>query len=81
MAPCPAGRPDYDGVVKTVAEVPPGVQTDSGKYAYIPFGVAFDEESAFGGYTIPSLLRADWCYGTDRYVEFFPALIEEAVFG
>lgn len=47
---------------------------------FVPFGVGVEEERTFGGYTIPSKLRAGWWYGTDRYHEFFRATIEEAVF-
>ena len=47
---------------------------------FVPFGVAVEEERTFGGYTIPSKLRAGWWYGTDRYEEFFRATIEGATF-
>lgn len=47
---------------------------------FVPFSVAIEEERTFGGYTIPSKLRAGWWYGTDRYDEFFRATIEKATF-
>jgi len=48
--------------------------------AFVPFGVAVEEERTFGGYTIPSKLRAGWWYGTERYNEFFRATVEQAGF-
>ena len=57
-----------------------GNQTGTGEYDYIPFGVAFDEEGTFGGFTIPTRLRAGWWFGTERYNEFFRATIEQAEF-
>ena len=72
---------DDDGRVREVVIQRWGNQTDGGEYAYVPFGVGVDEEATFGGYTIPSRLRAGWWYGTDRYAEFFRARIKDAVFG
>ena len=48
--------------------------------AFVPFGVAVEEEQTFSGYTIPSRLRAGWRYGTGRYSEFFRAAVEQAEF-
>ena len=47
---------------------------------FVPFGVAIEEEQAFGGYTIPSRLRGGWWYGTERYSEFVQFTIEQAAF-
>lgn len=58
-----------------------GNQTETGQWAYIPFGVAVDGESTFDGYTIPSRFRAGWWYGTERYRESFQVSIEQVVFG
>lgn len=33
----------------------------------IPYGFAVTDEQTFDGYTIPSVLRGGWWYGTDRY--------------
>lgn len=40
-----------------------GVET----WQLIPYGFAVEEEQTFDGYTIPSVLRGGWWYGTDRY--------------
>ena len=45
------------------------------------FGVLVDEERSFGGYTIPSKVRAGWYFGTERFEregEFFRATIVSA---
>ena len=34
----------------------------------IPFGMEVEEETTFGGYTLPTRLRGGWWYGTERYV-------------
>jgi hypothetical protein len=34
-----------------------GNQTETGEWAYIPFGMCVDEESTFNGYNIPSKLQ------------------------
>ncbi|MCK5119473.1 MAG: hypothetical protein KAQ78_07820, partial [Candidatus Latescibacteria bacterium] len=47
---------------------------------FVPFGVAIEEEQAFGGYTIPSRLRGGWWYATERYNEFARFTIEQAAF-
>ena len=47
---------------------------------FVPFGVAIEEEQAFGGYTIPSRLRGGWWYGSERYSEFVRFTIEQAAF-
>jgi hypothetical protein len=33
----------------------------------LPYGVEVDEETTFGGYTIPTRLRGGWRYGSERY--------------
>lgn len=56
---------------------------DGGKHRYVDFGVVVDEERAFGGYTLPSRVRAGWYYGTDRFAaegEFFRATIDNVEF-
>ncbi len=57
-----------------------GNQTEDGHYQYIPFGGPNDEEGTFCGYTIPTLVRAGWWYGTDRYHETFRIRVESARF-
>jgi len=55
---------------------------DGGKARYIDFGVVVEQERTFGGYTLPSRVRAGWYYGTDRFAEsdFFHATIDSAEF-
>jgi hypothetical protein len=52
-------------------------------FSALPFGSTAEEERTFGGFTIPSKLRAGWYFGTDRFEtdgEFFRCTIEEAVY-
>lgn len=57
-----------------------GNQTEDGSYTYIPFGGEYQEERTFGGFTIPYQINAGWWFGTDHYLEFFRATVEEAEF-
>ncbi len=54
--------------------------TEDKHYQYIPFGGPNDEEGSFGGYTIPTSIRAGWWYGTDRYAEAFRFRVADARF-
>ena len=52
-------------------------------FGYHDFGGVMEEERTFGGYTIPTRVRAGWYYGSDRFEssgEFFRAVIEEATY-
>lgn len=52
-----------------------------GDYRHVDFGVLAEEEKTFGGYTIPTRIRAGWYFGTDRFEhegEFFRATIDDA---
>lgn len=52
-------------------------------FHYANFGAIIEEESMFGGYTIPSRLRVGWHFGTDRFEsegEFFRAIIDDATY-
>ena len=71
---------DPEGRLRQASLMRWGNQTESGQYEYIPFGVTLEEERAFGGFTIPTRLRAGWWFGTERYAEFFQARIEKAVY-
>jgi uncharacterized protein DUF6920 len=45
------------------------------------FGGVVEEESMFGGYTIPTRVRIGWYFGTDRFErdgEFFRATVDDA---
>jgi hypothetical protein len=53
----------------------------SGAFRYVDFGVMAQEETTFGGYTIPSQFRAGWHFGTEQFEsegEFFRATIDYA---
>jgi hypothetical protein len=55
---------------------------DGQPFARYPFGVSVEEERAFSGVSIPSVVRAGWWWGTDRQDagEFFRAEIIGARF-
>lgn len=57
-----------------------GDRTEQGDWQYIPFGGEVQAEKTFGGYTIPATINAGWWFGTENYVEFFRATIEQAQF-
>ncbi len=57
-----------------------GDKTEDSSWNYIPFGVEFQAEQKFGGFTIPSQMNAGWWFGTERYLEFFRATIAKAEF-
>jgi hypothetical protein len=46
-------------------------QTADKRYQHVPFGVETETEGTFGGYTVPTRVRAGWWYGTDRYEQGF----------
>lgn len=46
----------------------------------LPFGLEVDEETTIGGYTIPSVIRAGWGYGTPNYDEVYRATVVDAKF-
>ncbi|UCH36799.1 MAG: hypothetical protein JSV65_14995 [Armatimonadota bacterium] len=69
-----------DGKLRDMSLPRWGNQTEDGSYDYIPFGMECLEERRFGGYAIPSEIRAGWWYGTKRYSEFFRATIAKAEF-
>lgn len=52
-----------------------------GEYGHFDFGVIVEEDGDFGGFTIPTRVRAGWFIGTERFEsegEFFRATIDEA---
>jgi hypothetical protein len=55
---------------------------DDARHREHAFGVVFEGEAVFGGYTIPSALRAGWWFATERWPEgeFFRATIDGARF-
>lgn len=71
---------DSDGKVLQLSLPRWGDATENGSWNYIPFGVEFQAEQQFGGFTIPSQMNAGWWFGTERYLEFFRATIAKAEF-
>ena len=53
-----------------------GNQTETGEFAYIPFGGKVEEERTFDGYTIASGASVGWWFGTERYREFFRVTLD-----
>lgn len=71
---------DADGKVLQLSLPRWGDATEDDSWNYIPFGVEFQAEQQFGGFTIPSQMNAGWWFGTERYLEFFRATIAKAEF-
>ncbi|PLZ05134.1 DUF6920 family protein [Fischerella thermalis] len=71
---------DADGKVLQLSLPRWGDATEDGSWNYIPFGVEFQAEQQFGGFTIPSQMNAGWWFGTEHYLEFFRATIAKAEF-
>ena len=56
---------------------------EGGEFHWDSFGAIVENESTFGGYTIPSKLRVGWYFGTERFEtegEFFRCAIDNAAF-
>lgn len=56
---------------------------DGKGFREVDFGVFLDQDRRFGGFTIPTRVRAGWFFGTDRFDsegEFFRATIDHAEF-
>lgn len=54
-----------------------------GEFRYEDFGGVVEGERSFGGYTIPTVLRVGWFFGSSRFEsegEFFRAVIDHARF-
>jgi hypothetical protein len=60
-----------------------GDHTPDRHYQYISFGGPYDPsaERTFGGYTIPTRVRAGWWYGTPHYRETFRIDVTSATYG
>jgi len=53
------------------------------QHAELDFGIFAGEERTFGGYTIPTRIRAGWHFGSPRFEregEFFQATVDRAVY-
>jgi len=71
---------DDKGRVKA-ASLPRWGNPENSGFRYVDFGVIAEEETTFGGYTIPTHFHAGWYFGTDRFEsegEFFRATITDA---
>ena len=56
---------------------------EGAEFHYMDFGGTLEEEGTFGGYTIPTRLRAGWYFGSKRFEsegEFFRATIDDAIY-
>jgi hypothetical protein len=72
---------DDEGRLQKVTLERYGNQTETGAWAYIPFGMEVEGDSVFNGYTIPSRFWGGWWYGTEHYRESIQVSIEQVVFG
>ena len=73
---------DEEGRLKTV-KMPRWGNPDGGKFGYTSFGGFVEAERRFGGYTVPSRMRAGWYFDTDRFDsvgEFFRVTIDDATY-
>ncbi|MHB0938591.1 MAG: DUF6544 family protein [Armatimonadota bacterium] len=53
---------------------------DNGPIGELPFGGVVEAEGTFQGYTIPTVLRAGWNFGTAEYRETFEFTVVNAAF-
>ena len=56
---------------------------EGAEFHHVNFGAFSEEEGTFGGYTIPTRLRAGWYFESDRFDsegEFFRATIDNATY-
>jgi hypothetical protein len=52
-------------------------------FHYVDFGGMVEDSGTFGGYTIPTQLRAGWFFGSERFEskgEFFHCTIDKAIY-
>lgn len=73
---------DDRGRLKTI-RLPRWGNPEGAQFNYVNFGAFVESERTFGGYTIPTRLRAGWHFGTDRFEsegEFFRATIDDATY-
>ena len=73
---------DRSGRLKT-AKLPRWGNPEGAEFHYVDFGGILEEEGTFGGYTIPTRLRAGWYFGSERFEsegEFFRATIDDAIY-
>ena len=56
---------------------------EGGEFHSVRFGAIVEDESTFGGYTIPTKLRIGWYFGTKQFEtegEFFRCTVDDATF-
>jgi hypothetical protein len=73
---------DPSGGLKT-AQLHRWGNPDGGEHRYVDFGAVVEDEGTFGGYTIPTRLRAGWYFGSERFEpegEFFRATVDGAIY-
>lgn len=73
---------DNNGAVRELV-MPRWGDPDKAGFRYHRFGGIVQDESTFGGYTIPTRLRIGWYFGTDRFEpegEFFRVTVDEALY-
>jgi hypothetical protein len=73
---------DRSGRLKTT-KLPRWGNPEGAEFHYVDFGGILEEEGTFGGYTIPTRLRAGWYFGSKRFEsegEFFRATIDDAIY-
>lgn len=73
---------DEEGRLKTV-NMPRWGNPGGAEFGYVNFGGFVEAEERFGGYTIPSRIRAGWYFETGRFDsegEFFRVTIDDATY-
>ncbi len=71
---------DDEGALQEASLLRYGNQIGRGQWGYAPFGMRVEQETTFGGCTIPSRMRGGWWYGTEWYTETIQFTIEGAEF-
>jgi Family of unknown function (DUF6920) len=70
------------GQLKSVS-MPRWGNPNGSEFRYANFGGFVEQEGRFGGYTIPTRMRAGWYFGTDKFEsegEFFRVTIDDAIY-
>ncbi|ELS00482.1 hypothetical protein Xen7305DRAFT_00001830 [Xenococcus sp. PCC 7305] len=72
---------DSDGKLRKISLPRWSNQTEDGSWQYLLFEAEVISEETFGGYTIPSVVKAGWCLEQNNHWSFFRSIIENAKFG
>jgi hypothetical protein len=73
---------DDKGALRSIS-LPRWGNPEGKEFRYLDFGGVVEEERCFGGYTIPSRIRAGYYFGSARFEaegEFFRGTIDDAVY-